>query len=107
MGMWESSDSHVTMMVASYPPLDMIPETLTNRVGKAMSKDMMLAYVASVYATICESGKSGAPEGPMYSALLQVGGVSLETYTKITDLLIEAKLVRRYNNCLIALNATE
>lgn len=65
--------------------------------GKA---SLVLAGKA-IYQTVREMGAQGAPEGPMYLAC-QEFGLTLEDWQTLTQVLFDAKLVRRESHCLFA-----
>lgn len=54
----------------------------------------------AVYETVREAGIEGAPCSSIYMALQDKLNISLETYTKMENMLIEANLVRKANHCL-------
>lgn len=53
--------------------------------------------IRAIMETIKESGEQGAPEGPMYAAVMGTG-CSLNSFNMLIAKLEQAKLVRRSNH---------
>ncbi len=53
-----------------------------------------LVLVSTIYETIKDAGPEGAPEGPMYAAMM-TAGYSLESFQGAMQLLEDKKLIRR------------
>ena len=63
-----------------------------------MTREKVNALLCIILETVAEVGEMGAPEGPMYAAMM--GKVTLEEYAAIRDMAVQVGLVTRSNHQL-------